>query len=243
MNLVVDIGNTLVKMAVFQNGSLQYKIAFPREEFFQKTEEIFKSFPHIEKSVLSSVVKNTEREEDLLQKRSELLILTMDIGQPFTNHYATPTTLGKDRIALIAAAVKNYPGKNVLVIDAGSCITYDFKNTEEEYLGGAISPGLEMRFRAMHEYTGNLPLFMPVENPDITGNSTQKAMNSGAVNGVLFEVDGFINMYKSENKDLTIILTGGDMLFLSKQLKNSIFANPNFLFEGLNYILEFNKTQ
>lgn len=243
MNLVVDIGNTLVKMAVFQNGSLQYKIAFPREEFFQKTEEIFKSFPHIEKSVLSSVVKNTEREEDLLQKRSELLILTMDIGQPFTNHYATPTTLGKDRIALIAAAVKNYPGKNVLVIDAGSCITYDFKNTEEEYLGGAISPGLEMRFRAMHEYTGNLPLFKPVENPDITGNSTQKAMNSGAVNGVLFEVDGFINMYKSENKDLTIILTGGDMLFLSKQLKNSIFANPNFLFEGLNYILEFNKTQ
>ncbi|WP_372918539.1 type III pantothenate kinase [Salegentibacter sp.] len=243
MNLVVDVGNTLVKMAVFQNGSLQYKIAFPREEFFQKTEEIFKSFPHIEKSVLSSVVKNTEREEDLLQKRSELLILTMDIGQPFTNHYATPTTLGKDRIALIAAAVKNYPGKNVLVIDAGSCITYDFKNTEEEYLGGAISPGLEMRFRAMHEYTGNLPLFNPVENPDITGNSTQKAMNSGAVNGVLFEIDGFINMYKSENKDLTIILTGGDMLFLSKQLKNSIFANPNFLFEGLNYILEFNKTQ
>ncbi|MGM0933500.1 MAG: type III pantothenate kinase [Bacteroidota bacterium] len=243
MNLVVDIGNTLVKMAVFQKGSLQYKVAVPGKEFFQKTEEIFKSFPHIEFSILSSVIKNTEREEKFLEERSKLVILTMDIKQPFTNHYATPATLGKDRIALIAAAVKNYPGENVLVIDAGSCITYDFKNKKDEYLGGAISPGLIMRLRAMHEFTGNLPLFKPVEASGVTGNSTKSAMNSGAVNGVLFEIDGFINLYKSENKDLTIILTGGDMLFLSKQLKNSIFANPNFLFEGLNYILEFNKTQ
>ncbi|HEY9185594.1 MAG TPA: type III pantothenate kinase [Salegentibacter sp.] len=243
MNLVVDIGNTLVKMAVFQNASLQYKVAVAGKDFFQKTKEIFKSFPNIEYSILSSVIKNTEREEKFLEERSELVILTMDIKQPFTNHYVTPSTLGKDRIALIAAAVKNYPGKNVLVIDAGSCITYDFKNKKEEYLGGAISPGLAMRFRAMHEFTGNLPLFKAAENQLVTGNSTQKAMNSGAVNGVVFEIDGFINSYKSENKDLTIILTGGDMLFLSKQLKNSIFANPNFLFEGLNYILEFNKTQ
>lgn len=243
MNLVVDIGNTLVKMAVFQNASLQYKIAIPGKDFFQKTEEIFKSFPQIKYSILSSVIKNTEREESFLEERCELVILTVDIKQPFTNNYATPATLGKDRIALIAAAVKNYPGENVLVIDAGSCITYDFKNKNDEYLGGAISPGLAMRFRAMHEFTGNLPLVNPVAGPEATGRSTQSAMNSGAVNGVLFEIDGFINSYKSENKDLTIILTGGDMLFLSKQLKNSIFANPNFLFEGLNYILEFNKTQ
>ncbi|MGY5851592.1 type III pantothenate kinase [Salegentibacter sp. F14] len=243
MNLVIDIGNTLVKMAVFQNSSLQYKVSVPGKDFFKKTEEIFKSFPHIEYSILSSVIKNTEREERFLEQRSTLVILTMDIKQPFSNHYATPTTLGKDRIALIAAAVRNYPGENVLVIDAGSCITYDFKNKDDEYLGGAISPGLTMRFRAMHEFTSNLPMGQAAAEPGITGNSTIDAMNSGVVNGVLYEIDGFINSYKTENKDLTIILTGGDMLFLSKQLKNGIFANPNFLFEGLNYILEFNKTQ
>lgn len=232
-----------MKAAVFQNASLQYKLGFKRKYFFEKVEEILESFPDIRCSILSSVVKNTSEEEKFLDNRLKLFVLSPELKQPFINLYATPVTLGKDRIALVAAAVRNYPGKNVLVIDAGTCVTYDFKNKKEEYLGGAISPGLQMRFDAMHKFTGNLPLLSGTEEVKLVGNSTQSSMNSGVVNGLAFEIDSFINAYKADNKDLTIILTGGDSQLLLKRLKNSIFANPNFLLEGLNYILEFNKTQ
>lgn len=232
-----------MKAAVFQNASLQYKLGFKRKYFFEKVEEILESFPDIRFSILSSVVKNASEEEKFLDNRSKLFVLSPELKQPFINLYATPVTLGKDRIALVAAAVQNYLGKNVLVIDAGTCVTYDFKNKQEEYLGGAISPGLQMRFDAMHKFTGNLPLLTGTEEVKLVGNSTQSSMNSGVVNGLAFEIDSFINAYKADNKDLTIILTGGDSQLLLKRLKNSIFANPNFLLEGLNYILEFNKTQ
>ena len=128
----------------------------------------------------------------------------------------------------------------VLIIDAGTCITYDFIDSKNNYLGGAISPGVYTRYKSLNNLTANLPLLKPRSVKNITGNSTAKSMHSGVVKGVLLEIDGVINTYKEKYEDLTVILTGGDCKFLSKQLKNSIFANSNFLLEGLNYILEFN---
>ena len=162
---------------------------------------------------------------------------------PFKNLYKTPHTLGLDRIALVTAAVKNYPDKNVLVIDAGTSITFDFKNEHEEYLGGSISPGLQMRFKALNTFTAALPLIEPKEDAEHIGTDTEEAIQSGVIWGVVTEIDGIINWYKKNYNDLTIILTGGDMLFLSKTLKNGIFANSNFLLEGLNYLILFNKNQ
>ena len=160
---------------------------------------------------------------------------------PFKNLYSTPKTLGIDRIALVCASVGEFPDNNVLIIDAGTCITYDFINSKNEYLGGAISPGVRMRYKAMHNQTANLPLLTTEVPKQIIGDSTANSMHSGVVNGVLNEIDGTISQYKEKYQDLTVILTGGDAKMLSKQLKSSIFANSNFLLEGLNFILQFNQ--
>ncbi len=243
MNLIIDIGNTLTKVAVFQNDGLLYRCSFERELFLEKIEKIFQDYPETKAAILSSVVKSTKKEEDFLKKHISLCVLSPDLKLPFSNAYATPETLGKDRIALIAGAVKKYPKKNVLVVDAGTCVTYDLKTGNETYLGGAISPGLDMRFKAMHKFTGKLPLVKRTEDVKSVGNSTESSLQSGGINGLAYEIDTFIERYSIEYKYLTVILTGGDMQFLCKQLKNSIFANPILLLEGLNYILEFNKTQ
>jgi type III pantothenate kinase len=162
---------------------------------------------------------------------------------PFKNLYGTPKTLGVDRLALVSAASAQFSGKDVLVIDAGTCITYDFITKENSYLGGAISPGLRMRYQALNNLTAHLPL-LDTKRPDhFIGQSTEQAIHSGVVFGVLNEMEGVIEAYKEKYSDLTVILTGGDANFLSKQLKSSIFANSNFLLEGLNHILQFNSTE
>ena len=243
MNLVIDVGNTLVKMAVFQGDEMLKKKTTLKTDFLKNLEELQQSFPKIECVLLSSVAKISTKWLQKLQEKHNLLLMDHNLKQVFVSLYATPKTLGHDRIALVSAATKNYPGQNVLVIDAGTCITYDFKNSKNEYLGGAISPGLQMRFKAMNTFTDNLPLLEPEQEVKLVGNSTKTSMQSGVINGIVAEIEGFIDAYRSENKELTIILTGGDAQFLCKQLKNSIFANSNFLLEGLNYILEFNKSQ
>ncbi|WP_316928119.1 type III pantothenate kinase [Gillisia marina] len=193
--------------------------------------------------LVSSVSKTPSKWLQKLQEDYKMVVLDQELPQVFSNSYATPKTLGNDRIALVSAASKLYPNQNVLVIDAGTCITFDIKNIENEYLGGAISPGLQMRYQAMNTFTENLPLLEPEEAVDLIGNTTIKSIQSGVIFGITAEIDGVISMYNSQFKDLTIILTGGDSVFLCKRLKNSIFANSNFLLEGLNYILEFNKSQ
>ncbi|MGB5270960.1 MAG: type III pantothenate kinase, partial [Eudoraea sp.] len=160
---------------------------------------------------------------------------------PFKNSYATPQTLGMDRVALATAAFYFNPDANTLVIDAGTCITYDMINDYGEYLGGAISPGLRMRYKALHEHTSKLPLLEPKNYNDIIGNSTDASIHSGVLNGICREIDGVIGQYQSRFEDLTVILTGGDAQILSKRLKNTIFAHSNFLLKGLNYLLEYNK--
>ncbi len=243
MNLVIDIGNTLVKMAVFQDDVLVKKKIALKQNFFKILEELEQSFPNIKDVLVSSVSKTPSKWLQKLQEDYNMVFLDQELPQVFLNSYATPRTLGNDRIALVSAASKLYPNQNVLVIDAGTCITFDIKNSENEYLGGAISPGLQMRYQAMNTFTENLPLLEPEEAVDLIGNTTIKSIQSGVIFGITAEIDGVISMYNSQFKDLTIILTGGDSVFLCKRLKNSIFANSNFLLEGLNYILEFNKSQ
>lgn len=243
MNLVIDVGNTLVKMAVFQGDTLLNKKTFLKPDFLKNLGELEKKYSGIRFVLLSSVSKTPGKWIQELEEPYKLYLLDQELPQLFQNLYATPKTLGNDRIALISAACKKYPGKNVLAIDAGTCVTYDFKNKKEEYYGGAISPGLQMRYKAMNGFTQNLPLLEPEEQVALIGDSTKNSMHAGVIHGITAEIDGMINAYADEFEDLTVILTGGDSQILCKRLKNSIFANSNFLLEGLNYILEFNKPQ
>lgn len=240
MNLIVDVGNTLIKLAVFQEDELLERRIVELSEFETAQKEISKLYPKIEKCILASVGKLPKEVVINLEKHFKVLILEANLKFPFDNRYQTPSTMGVDRMALVAASVKQYPQRNVLVIDAGSCITYDFITSKNAYLGGAISPGIRLRYKSLHNFTENLPLLDTEIPEDLIGGSTQQAIHSGVVNGIIKEIDGAIDEYLNKYSDLTVILTGGDANFLSKQLKNSIFANSNFLLEGLNFILEYN---
>ncbi|CAN5309033.1 type III pantothenate kinase [soil metagenome] len=243
MNLVVDIGNTLVKLAVFQEDRLLKRKVSLRPDFLKNLEDLQQSYPHITHAIISAVARISPRWLHKIEEKCKVFILTTDLPHVFSNKYGTPATLGHDRIALVSAATRSYSGENVLVIDTGTCITYDFKNDKDEYLGGAISPGLQMRYKAMHTFTERLPLLEPEEEVILTGNSTRNSMHTGVILGITAEIDEMIASYRAEYKELTVILTGGDAQFLCKRLKNSILANSNFLLEGLNYILEFNKSR
>ena len=238
MNLIIDIGNTRAKLAVFKEDKLLVQKNASHKKVFKKIKKIFLNYP-ISKSILSSVFNQEDELIQFLTKKSKTIQLNYQTKLPFINLYKTPTTLGVDRIALVSAAVKKYPNKNVLVIDAGSCITYDFVSDKKEYFGGSISPGITMRYKAMHKFTKKLPLLKPTIYKGV-GNSTENAMHNGVMQGVFYEIEGIINDYKAKNKNLTIVLTGGDKKILSNLLKSSIFANPNFLLLGLNYILNYN---
>ena len=241
MNLIIDVGNTLLKLAVFETGELLFKKTIDKKEFLNVLTEVSVSYDEIDNCIISSVGSFTKQQFNKLNDTYSPLVLTHETPVPFVNKYATPESLGVDRIALVSAAAGFYPNKNVLIIDAGSCITYDFLNDKNEYLGGAISPGVAMRYHALHDKTSNLPHLELNKPKEIIGDTTFSSIHSGVVNGVLFEIAGFIESYKSNYKDLTVILTGGDAHFLRDSLKSDIFANSNFLLEGLNFILEYNK--
>ena len=159
---------------------------------------------------------------------------------PFTNLYSSKETLGKDRLALVAAAQANYPNQNNLVIGCGTCITFNFINKKNEFLGGSIHPGLKMRLQAMHTFTGKLPL-IPLENKaELIGNDTKSNMLAGVLLAAGKEIDGMIDEYLVKFPEMNIIITGGDADLLVYRLKNEIFAIPNFTLIGLNHILEYN---
>jgi type III pantothenate kinase len=239
MNLVIDIGNTKVKVAVFELDTIITAVVCEEINLVKELKRISNQYT-FKRSIVSSVKDINEEYLEELQKLPFLITLNTDTPLPFKNLYATPSTLGNDRIALAAASVCIHPFKNTLVIDAGTCITYDFINAKNEYLGGAISPGIAMRYKSLHQYTGNLPLLSKNEEFNIIGTSTKSSIHSGIINGISCEIKGVIAQYKQDFGDLTIVLTGGDTKFLSKQLKNSIFAHQNFLLRGLNKILTFN---
>ncbi|WP_019668945.1 type III pantothenate kinase [Eudoraea adriatica] len=241
MNLIVDVGNTNIKLAVFSGNTLLWQQKHEPDDFPKEVKKVFKKYPAIQAAMISSVGLFDEKYISVLSVFAEVHLLSHSTKIPFKNSYATPQTLGMDRVALATAAFYQNSGANTLVIDAGTCITYDMMNDYGEYLGGAISPGLRMRYSALHEYTAKLPLLEPQDILDIIGNSTNASIHSGVLNGICREIDGVIDQYQSRFEDLTVILTGGDAQILSKRLKNTIFANSNFLLEGLNYLLEYNK--
>lgn len=239
MNLIIDIGNTRIKTAVFKDGKLIHTESITKESFVSGAITIIKKY-ECKSAIISSVGSVKKSEIANLHAQINLIELDFNTKVPFVNRYASPKTLGVDRIALVSSAISNYPKKNVLIIDAGTCITYDFVDNEGNYYGGAISPGLQMRYKALNVFTEKLPLLEPSKNFELIGNSTEASIHSGIINGIINEIDGIINQHRKKNADLTVVLTGGDVKFLSNRLKNGLFANPNFLLEGLNTILTYN---
>ena len=240
MNLVIDVGNTRTKLAVFDKNNIITVVVVSQSEVLDGIKELRKSYSQLHLAIVASVGVLDQAVINYLDIHFNLLVLSHETPLPFNNLYATPKTLGIDRIALVCASVQQFSNKNVLIIDAGTCITYDFISAKNEYLGGAISPGIRMRYKAMHNLTANLPLLETEIPENFIGDSTTSAMHCGVVNGVLNEIDGSIAQYQEKFSDLTVILTGGDTKMLSKQLKSSIFANSNFLLQGLNFILQYN---
>ena len=241
MNLIIDAGNTLVKLAVFDAGTLLFHQSAKEEHVARQVKEIFDHYPKIDNAIVASVGVLDKMVIDVVSIFCKVHVVGRSTKIPYKNCYATTQTLGADRIALATAAFYHNPKGNTLVIDAGTCVTYDMVTAYGEYLGGAISPGLNMRYEALNEHTSKLPLLEPTDLLDFIGNSTESSIHSGVINGIIHEIDGVIGLYKSRFKDLTVILTGGDAQFLSKRLKNTIFAHPNFLLEGLNHLLDYNK--
>jgi len=240
MNLIIDIGNTRVKSAVFEKNTIVNVFVFEKQKIISEIKKIIKEY-EISDAIMSSVAKISDIKKAKIQNIVKVHQLSFATKVPFHNLYKTPKTLGVDRIALVSNAVLKFPNKNILIIDAGTCITFDFVNQKKQYLGGAISPGIEMRFQSLNTFTATLPKVNPKILDNFIGKSTEESMNSGVVNGVIQEIEGVIHQYKTKYLDLTVVLTGGDTNFLSKQLKSSIFANQNFLLEGLNEILTFNQ--
>ncbi|RKF04413.1 type III pantothenate kinase [Tenacibaculum lutimaris] len=239
MNLIIDVGNTRVKVAVNEIDTIKEVFVFEKEKIITELKKIVSKFS-VSNAIVSSVASFTEKEQQEITTLLKPIFLTSDTKVPFVNKYKTPKTLGVDRIALASAAVKMYPNKNVLVLDAGTCITYDFVTKKGEYLGGAISPGIQMRYKALHEFTAKLPLLEPSKLESFIGVDTNTSIHSGVINGISKEIDGIIKQYQKKYSDLTVVLTGGDTYFLSKQLKSVIFAHPNFVLEGLHTILTHN---
>ena len=239
MRLLIDSGNTRVKYVVSNQG--QWLETGVVEELSTLEEKLRAKYPTLQQLIYSDVRGEHTAEKWQAFFPNFNIHALKSLPFPFESNYATPATLGDDRLALVAAAVKKYPQQNCLIIDAGSCLTFDLLTAKGVYLGGAISPGIQMRFKALHTFTGKLPLCTSEEQNNAVGTSTQEAIATGVMHGVIYEIEGQINALSQKYTPLTVILTGGDALHLSKTVKNTIFAEPNFLAEGLDYILEYNK--
>ena len=237
-NLVVDIGNTFTKIAIFERDALIFTDHYndPGAEI----SDTFLSKYNVGKAIISTVKKNTEDWEAGLKEQIPVTYFNAGMAKSIHNHYRTPQTLGLDRLAAVIGANYLYPGKDSLVIDGGTCITYDWVDATGNYFGGSISPGLNMRYNALNHYTAVLPVVNKDDRFDSnSGNDTETAIRSGVQNGIKFELNGFIESYIKDKKQLNIILTGGDSIFFDSLLKNSIFApyiknEPYLVLKGLN---------
>jgi type III pantothenate kinase len=240
MNLSIDIGNTRSKIAIIKQNEIIETIT-ENELSVSVLTDIFLENPEIKSTILSSVKDvNPEIISFLKSKSNYFIDLNKDTSIPIENLYKTRSTLGKDRLAAIIGANNIFPNTSVLVIDMGTAITFDFINSKNQYLGGTISPGMEMRFKALNKFTDKLPLLNKNEDYNIIAETTENAIISGVQNGIIFETDSYINELKEQYEDLKVILTGGDAIFFDKKLKNTIFVNLNLNFIGLNRILEYN---
>jgi type III pantothenate kinase len=233
ITLCIDFGNTRKKFAIFNaEGSLEHQSDLPEDSILDSVEALMNTYKP-QCSILSSVIHHQPEIEELLKERTLFHKLSHQTLLPFKTPVPKPDSIGADRLSLAAAAVHYFPDKNNLVIALGSCITYNFINKYHQFLGGGISPGKMMRFRAMHEYTAKLPLVNTLWNPPLIGYDTATNLQSGVVIGMTAEIDGMIDLYAAKYGNFNVVLTGGDTPYFATQLKNEIFADFNFLFKGL----------
>ncbi|MCP9750137.1 type III pantothenate kinase [Ferruginibacter sp. HRS2-29] len=234
-----DFGNTRLKAAIFADGEFTEEIFFENDSEAEINAALEKFQP--QRSILSSVIDHNPALETLLAEKTAFHKLSAATRINFsTAAVGKPETIGADRLALCAAAVHFYPGKNNLVIGLGSCITYNFINQYHQFLGGGISPGMDMRFRSMHDYTAKLPLITASWNFPLIGYDTRTNMLSGVINGMTSEIDGIIEKYDAKYGNFNVVLTGGNSAYFASQLKKKIFADHNFLFKGLYALSELN---
>lgn len=236
MNLVIDSGNSAAKVGIFDHLRLAENYTFPTLE---KVRE-FMEHSHYDNLIISSVKSDAGSIASWAPKEKKRFILNKDLPLPIRNLYSTPETLGMDRLAAVCGAHQLFPSCHCLVIDAGTCITYDFIDRSGAYHGGSISPGMNMRFQAVNTFTAKLPLVSPKAGVNLIGDSTETSIQSGVVNGLLAEIEGIIGQYIDKYPDLNVILCGGDAGFFENQLKASIFASPELVLIGLNSILIYN---
>jgi type III pantothenate kinase len=239
MRLIVDIGNTFTKLGIFNTANkIVNLVSYPNNnsniiEFILKNS--------IKKAIISNVGKqNIELIQVLEETNIPTVIFSNKTPIPIKNLYKTPDTLGEDRLAAIIGAFSLYKNNNILIIDAGTALTIDFINKNAEYIGGNISPGMKMRFKALNTFTNKLPLVSTNNSFDIIGNSTESAIISGVQQGMINEINGYIELFNKKYDNLKVLLTGGDSFFFEKNIKNTIFANPELVLIGLNYILQYN---
>ncbi len=238
VTLCFDFGNTRKKCAVFHDAEIKQTITM-NDDTLETVQSLINQYQP-EKSILSSVIDHNPALEEILASKTKFHKLSHLTKASFTTPVGKPETIGADRLALTAAAVRFYPKKNNLIIGLGTCITYNFINKYHEFLGGGISPGLEMRLKALNHYTAKLPLIKADSNVPLIGYDTATNILSGVVIGMAKEIDGFIDAYKEKYKNFNAVLTGGDIAYLGSHIKNKIFADPDLIFKGLYAISEAN---
>jgi len=235
--ICLDFGNTRQKIALFEDKSLK-EILVLDQPFDQVNAFIQQHKPQI--SILSSVINHSKEIEELLASKTKFHKLSNESKLPFTIPVGKPETVGADRLAIAAASVFLFPNKNTLAIGLGSCITYNFINRSHELIGGSISPGMEMRFKAMHHFTAKLPLVSGDWNVPLIGYDTKTNLQSGVIIGMAKEIDGIIAAYSEKFGNFNAVLTGGDSGIFEPHLKNKIFADPDLIFKGLYAISQIN---
>lgn len=238
ITLCLDFGNTRLKAAVFNQENLQEEISLADDS--DETIGLLLEKYKPQRSILSSVVFHNEAMELLLAKHTDFHKLSYDSKINFTIPVGKPQSVGADRLALMAAAVHFFPAKNNLVIGLGSCITYNFINQYHQFLGGSISPGMDMRFKSMNDFTAKLPLVSADWNFPLIGYDTKTNLQSGVIVGIVNEIEGFIEKYDAKYGNFNVVLTGGNSAYFASQLKYEIFADHNFLFKGLYALSETN---
>lgn len=239
MLLAIDIGNTRIKCAVFKEDTLLNSFVSDTSSLQKEIKKILSLYPEISDFMVSSVGNLSENDFNQVAKTIKIHFVSHQSKFPFTNNYKTPQTLGIDRMVLASGAALKFPTQNKLVIDAGTAITYDFIDDANNYCGGAISAGISLRYKALNNHTAKLPLLDKQDEDFFIGQTTPESIHSGVVNGVVFEIEGFINELRNQYDNFIIILTGGDSDFLAKRLKSTIFANRNFLLESLKDLYQY----
>ena len=239
MNLIIDIGNTSAKLAVFSQGEMK-EIVRTSNQTLEGLGALCQQYP-IRKGIWSSVISlSEEMNQQLEQLPFPMMEFTYKTPVPVRNLYHTPETLGMDRLAAVVAAYTQRPECPALVIDAGTCITYDYIDELGQYHGGNISPGVEMRFKALHTFTDKLPHVTASGETPAYGNSTETAIRAGVIRGIEHEIRGYIEQLKKNYPSLLVFLTGGNEFSFDTNLKSGIFADGFLVLKGLNRILEYN---